>query len=126
MEGFQQLLSCAHDVIPLHVTEMATDEPGHKRQRIAMNSTTAERLGLSLSTQSDSGVEFGGDEAEGLGAATGARGRGPFDVSVLCTAYLDLWALFNPGHNEFDAKLAVPLLWDVNVSRPHAVLRGTI
>lgn len=119
MEGFRQLLPCAHDVIALHVPEVASDETGRRSERIALNSTVEERLGLSLSAQPDNrGVEFGGDKTGGRGAAAGSEGTGPFDVSVLCTAYLDLWALFSPGQNELDARLAGPLMWNVNVSSP--------
>ena len=44
-----------------------------------------------------------------------AGGEGAFDVSVLCTAYMDLNVLLNPGRHELGAKLMGPLLWNVNV-----------
>lgn len=75
-------------------------------------------MGLSPSAYSENAPGFGGGEADGHGVTIGTGARGPFDVSVLCTAYKDLNALLNLSSHEVDARLVDPLLWNVNVS-PH-------
>lgn len=116
-EGFLQLLPCAHDVIPLHDPVSPLDQSTHGSEMIVWNSTIAGKLGLSPSSQSGSSAGSGVSESEGRGAARGSGGEvRSFDVSVLCTAYMDLNVLLNPGHHELGARLLGPFLWNVNVS----------
>lgn len=73
---------------------------------------------LTLSgTSSEDEVGEGGAEAAGASAVGGSGGgKGPFDLSVLCTAVSDLNHLMKSTY-PVDSRLVDALLWDVDVRR---------
>ncbi|CAM9454690.1 unnamed protein product [Scytosiphon promiscuus] len=60
------------------------------------------------------GREAQGGTGKGEGGAV--RGANFFDVSVMCTTYVDVNTLFDTVHNGMDPRLAEAMLWNVNTT----------
>lgn len=124
--SYKKLLPCAHQVFRLRTSLVAAAHGGGRQ--IVLDATVAGMLGLEppLTTTKQQrqrqppGEESGREDGRNVVGVAIDEGihqsssHEAFDVSVLCTAYADVNALFEP-HSRVESRLGGALLWNVNV-----------